>query len=49
VALGVALSAKALYPKYGGIIFTTITATTVIYELIGPVAARYGLRKAGEI
>ena len=49
VALGVALSAKALYPKYGGIIFTTITATTVIYELIGPVAAKYGLRKAGEI
>ena len=49
VALGVALSAKALYPKYGEIIFTTITATTVIYELIGPVAAKYGLRKAGEI
>lgn len=49
VALGVALSAKALYPEYGGIIFTTITATTVIYELIGPIAAKYGLRKAGEI
>ncbi|MBE0432118.1 cation:proton antiporter [candidate division WOR-3 bacterium] len=49
VALGVALSAKTLYPTYGGIIFTTITATTVIYELIGPIAAKYGLRKAGEI
>ena len=49
VALGVALSAKALYPEYGDIIFTTITATTVIYELIGPLFAKYGLQKAGEI
>jgi Kef-type K+ transport system membrane component KefB len=49
VALGVALSAKALYPEYGGIIFTTITATTIIYELIGPITAKYGLKKAGEI
>ena len=49
VALGVALSAKALYPRYGEIIFTTITATTVIYELIGPFCAKYGLQKAGEI
>lgn len=49
VALGVALSAKALYPRYGGIIFTTITATTIIYELVGPICAKYGLKKAGEI
>ena len=49
VALGVALSAKALYPQYGELIFTTIAATTVLYELIGPVCVRYGLRKAGEI
>jgi len=49
VALGVALSAKALYPEYGDIIFTTITATTVIYELVGPIFAKYGLQKAGEI
>jgi Kef-type K+ transport system membrane component KefB len=49
VALGVALSARALYPRFGEIIFTTITATTVIYELLGPIAAKYGLKKAGEI
>jgi len=49
VALGVALAAKTLYPEYGGVIFTTITATTVIYELIGPMCAKYGLQKAGEI
>lgn len=49
VALGVALAAKTLYPVYGVLIFTTITATTVVYELIGPVCAKYGLKKAGEI
>ncbi len=49
VALGVALAAKTLYPEFGGTIFTTITATTVIYELIGPFCAKYGLGKAGEI
>lgn len=49
VALGVALSAKALYPAYGTMIFTTITATTVVYELIGPISTKYGLKKAGEI
>ncbi|MBN2620839.1 cation:proton antiporter [candidate division WOR-3 bacterium] len=49
VALGVALTAKTMYPKYGGMIFTTITATTVVYELIGPLCVRLGLRKAGEI
>ncbi len=49
LALGVALSAKALYPEYGGMIFTTITATTVIYELVGPLCAKHGLQKAGEI
>jgi len=49
VALGVALSAKTMYPKYGGIIFTTITATTVVYELIGPLCVKFGLRRAGEI
>ncbi len=49
VALGVALTAKTMYPQYGTFIFTTITATTIIYELIGPLAAKYGLTKAGEI
>jgi Kef-type K+ transport system membrane component KefB len=49
VALGVALSAKALYPQYGEMIFTTIAATTVLYELLGPLSVKYGLRRAGEI
>lgn len=49
VALGVAMSAKSLYPHYGTMIFTTITATTVIYELVGPFCTKYGLKKAEEI
>jgi len=49
VALGVALIAKAQFPQIGGIIFTTIVATTVIYEIIGPLCTRISLKKVGEI
>lgn len=49
VALGVALIAKAQFPQFGGIIFSTIVATTVIYEIIGPVFTKICLKKAGEI
>lgn len=49
VALGCALIAKSEFPQVGGIIFTTIIATTIIYELIGPVFTRIALEKAGEI
>ena len=49
VALGLALIAKSEFPQLGGIIFTTIVATTVIYELIGPIFTKFALRKAGEI
>jgi len=49
VALGVALIAKADFPEIGNTIFTTIIATTVIYEIIGPILTKIGLSKAGEI
>jgi len=49
VALGVALIAKNDFPAVGEMIFTTIIATTVIYELIGPLCTKYALQKAGEI
>jgi len=49
VALGVALIAKADFPAVGEMIFTTIIATTVVYELIGPICTKYALQKAGEI
>lgn len=49
VALGVALVVKAEFPAIGGAVFTTIIATTVIYELIGPVCTKIALTKAGDV
>jgi len=49
VALGCALIAKNDFPEVGGMIFTTIVATTVIYELFGPLCTKYALQKVGEI
>jgi NhaP-type Na+/H+ or K+/H+ antiporter len=49
VALGCALIVKADFPQAGGMIFTTIIATTVVYELIGPICTKLALEKAGEI
>ncbi len=49
VALGVALIAKADFPQIGNTIFTTIVATTVIYELVGPILIKIGLSKTGSI
>ena len=49
VALGVALIAKSSFPEVGGIIFTTIVTATIVFELVGPFATRFALRKAGEI
>ncbi len=49
VALGVALIAKADFPDIGNTIFTTIVATTVVYEIIGPILTKIGLSKAGDI
>lgn len=49
VALGVALVAKSSFPEVGGLIFSVIVATTVVYELIGPLATKFALKRAGEI
>ncbi len=49
VALGCALIAKSDFPNVGNMILTTIVATTVIYELVGPLCTKYALQKAGEI
>ncbi|MBU0549751.1 MAG: cation:proton antiporter [Candidatus Omnitrophica bacterium] len=49
VALGCALIAKSEFPQFGGLIFTTIIATTVVYELIGPLCTKYALEKSGNI
>jgi Kef-type K+ transport system membrane component KefB len=49
VALGIGLVAKSTFPDYGNFIFTIIAATTVIFELFGPLLTKYSLQKAGEI
>lgn len=49
VALGCALVVKSEFPSIGGLLFSTIVATTVVYEFIGPLCTRYALQKAGEI
>lgn len=35
--------------QIGNIVFTTITATSVFFEIIGPITTKYALRKSGEI
>jgi rRNA processing protein Gar1 len=43
------MMAKASLPHTGGAILNTIIATTVVYEIFGPIAARYALLKAKDI
>ncbi len=49
VAIGLAMIARAEFPAIGSTLFTTIAATTVILEILGPVATRHALAKAGDI
>ncbi len=49
VALGIGLVAKSTFPEFGNYIFTIIAATTVIFELVGPLLTKFSLMKVGEI
>jgi Kef-type K+ transport system membrane component KefB len=49
IALGLALIAKATFKNIGDIILSTIVATTIIYEVLGPLCTKWTLSKAGEI
>lgn len=51
VALGLALIVKSTFTDkgIGDMIFSTIVATTIVYELIGPLCTKYALKKAGDI
>jgi Kef-type K+ transport system membrane component KefB len=49
VALGVGLVAKTTFPELGNYIFTIIAATSVVFELVGPILTKFSLTKAGEI
>jgi Kef-type K+ transport system membrane component KefB len=43
VAIGLALIVKEEFPQVGSIMFPTIIAATVFYEIVGPVFTRYAL------
>ena len=49
VALGFALLAKEKIPQLGDTVLTLVIATTVIFEITGPLIARYNLQQAGEL
>lgn len=49
VAIGLATVALNILPEYGQTIKVIILAGTVIYELVGPVATKIALTKAGDI
>jgi len=49
IAIGLAMMAKVNLLHTGGAILNTIIARTVIYEILGPVATRFSLIKAGDV
>src|SRR5690606_19060804 len=49
VAIGLATLSLTVVPEFGQTIKVIILAGTVIYELVGPVATKIALTKAGDI
>lgn len=49
VAIGMATLAVSQLPQYGSQILTVILSATLVYEIIGPIAAKTALQRAGEI
>lgn len=49
VALGMAMIIKSVFPEQGNLIMSTIIATTIIYEIFGPVLTKISLQAAGNI
>jgi len=49
VALGMALIAVERFPEYRATILPLVVASTVFFELTGPVLTRYALHRADEI
>ncbi len=49
VALGMAMIMKNVFPAEGAFIMSTIIATTVIYEIIGPIMTKLALQASGDI
>ena len=48
VAMGMALAASHRLPQLSSTILSVVIATTIIFELLGPIMTRYALMKSGE-
>jgi Kef-type K+ transport system membrane component KefB len=48
VALGLGLLAAERFPEFGSAILSLLVGTTFVFEVLGPVAARVSLKRAGE-
>ena len=49
VAIGLTVVAQRVVPQYAEVVRAVVLCGTLIYELIGPAAAKWTLQKAGEI
>lgn len=49
VAIGLGLLASERFPEYAGRIVSLLVATTVVFEIVGPIATRIALSRAGEL
>ena len=49
VAIGLASSLAAEWPEGGKLLQTVILGSVIVFELVGPLAVRYGLIRAGEV
>ncbi|MGB5283004.1 MAG: cation:proton antiporter, partial [Polyangiales bacterium] len=48
VALGLGLLAAERFPEFGGAILSLLVGTTFVFEVLGPIATRVSLKRAGE-
>jgi Kef-type K+ transport system membrane component KefB len=49
VAIGMALIAAQRFPEIGDLVLSVVLASTVCFELAGPIATRWALARVGEI
>jgi len=49
VALGLIIVAGKVIPDYAGHLRTIILSSTFVYSIIGPIAAKFALKKSGEL
>lgn len=48
VAVGMALAASTKFPEYQQILLSLIISTTILFEIVGPILARYALNRVAQ-